>query len=93
MLLRRIFGPESQELTGGWRKLHHGNLLYSLPFIMMTKSRADWLSRQHSQDRTNIHGFGMNPLEKIPLGRPSHILTDLWQIHLVHTIRISVGLL
>jgi len=39
---------------------------------MMTKSRAEWLSLQHSQDRTNVHSFGMKPLEKIPLGRPSH---------------------
>ena len=39
---------------------------------MMTKPRAGWLSPQHSQDRTNLHGFGMKPLEKIPLGRPSH---------------------
>jgi len=38
---------------------------------MMTKSRTDWLSLQHSQDRTNIHGFGMKLLEKRPLGRPS----------------------
>lgn len=38
---------------------------------MMTKSRADGLSLQHSQGRTNIHGFGMKPLEKSPLGRPS----------------------
>jgi hypothetical protein len=34
-VLRRIFGPERDEVTGGWRKLHnelHG--LYSLPSIV-----------------------------------------------------------
>jgi hypothetical protein len=34
-VLRRIFGPKSDEVTGGWRKLHnelHG--LYLLPSII-----------------------------------------------------------
>jgi hypothetical protein len=25
--LRRIFGPEGNEVTGGWRKLHNGSFL------------------------------------------------------------------
>jgi hypothetical protein len=25
-VLRRIFGPKSGEVTGGWRKLHNGEL-------------------------------------------------------------------
>jgi hypothetical protein len=41
-VLRRIFGPLRDEVTGGWRKLHieelHG--LYSLPSIVrMSKAR------------------------------------------------------
>jgi hypothetical protein len=41
-VLRRIFGPKRDEVTGGWRKLHNGELhnLYSSPnVIRMIKSR------------------------------------------------------
>jgi hypothetical protein len=41
-VLRRIFGPMRDEVTGGWRKLHNEELqnLYSLPSIIgMIKSR------------------------------------------------------
>jgi hypothetical protein len=35
-VLRRIFGPKRDEVTGGWRKLHNEKLhgLYSLPSIV-----------------------------------------------------------
>jgi hypothetical protein len=35
-VLRRIFGPRGEEVTGGWRKLHHEELhnFYSLPNIL-----------------------------------------------------------
>jgi hypothetical protein len=35
-VLRRVFGPKRDELTGGWRKLHKEELrdLYSLPNIV-----------------------------------------------------------
>jgi hypothetical protein len=41
-VLRRIFGPKRDEVTGGWRKLHSEELhnLYSSPSIIrMIKSR------------------------------------------------------
>jgi hypothetical protein len=41
-VLRRIFGPKKDEVTGGWRKLHNEELrdLYSLPSIIrIIKSR------------------------------------------------------
>jgi hypothetical protein len=41
-VLRRIFGPKRDEVTGGWRKLHNEELhnLYSSPSIIrMFKSR------------------------------------------------------
>jgi hypothetical protein len=41
-LLRRIFGPKTDEVRGGWRKLHNEELhnLYSAPnIIRMIKSR------------------------------------------------------
>jgi hypothetical protein len=41
-VLRRIFGPKRDEMTGDWRKLHNEELhnLYSSPgIIRMIKSR------------------------------------------------------
>ena len=41
-VLRRVFGPKRDEVTGKWRKLHHEELndLYSLPNIVrVVKSR------------------------------------------------------
>jgi hypothetical protein len=41
-VLRRIFGPKREEVTGGWRGLHNEELhnLYSFPSIVRTiKSR------------------------------------------------------
>jgi hypothetical protein len=41
-VLRRIFGPKRDEITGGWRKLHNEELhkLYSSPnIIRMIESR------------------------------------------------------
>jgi hypothetical protein len=45
-VLRRIFGPKRDEVTGGWRKLHkelHG--LYSLPSIIrvIKARRVRWV--------------------------------------------------
>jgi hypothetical protein len=40
-MLRRIFGPKRDEVTGEWRKLHNKELhdLYSSPNIIIIKSR------------------------------------------------------
>jgi hypothetical protein len=41
-VLRRVFGPKRDEVTGGWRKLHNEELrdLYSSPSIIrIIKSR------------------------------------------------------
>ena len=41
-MLRRVFGPKRDEVTGEWRKLHNEELsdLYSLPNIVrVVKSR------------------------------------------------------
>jgi hypothetical protein len=45
-VLRRIFGPKRDEVTGEWRKLHNEELhiLYSFPdIIRQTKSRMRWV--------------------------------------------------
>jgi hypothetical protein len=41
-VLRRIFGPKRDEMTGGWRKLHNGevnNMYFSPSIIRIIKSR------------------------------------------------------
>jgi hypothetical protein len=40
-VLRRIFGPQKDEITGEWRKLHNEELngLYSCPYIRMINAR------------------------------------------------------
>jgi hypothetical protein len=43
-VLRRIFGPKGDGVTGGWRKLHNEELhnLYSSPSVIrMKKSRRN----------------------------------------------------
>jgi hypothetical protein len=45
MVLKRIFGPKRDEVTGGLRKLHNEELhdLYSSPnIIRLIKSRMKW---------------------------------------------------
>ena len=44
-VLRRIFGPKREEVTGDWRRLHNRKLyaLYSSPTIIrVIKSRIRW---------------------------------------------------
>jgi hypothetical protein len=44
-VLRKIFGPKRDEVTGGWRKLHNKELrdLYSSPSIIrIVKLRMRW---------------------------------------------------
>jgi hypothetical protein len=43
-VLRRIFGPKRDEVTGDWRKLHNEELhnLYSSPNRMMKSRRMRW---------------------------------------------------
>jgi hypothetical protein len=45
-VLKRIFGPRRDEVTGGWRKLHNEELhnLYSSPSIikMIESRRIRW---------------------------------------------------
>jgi hypothetical protein len=46
-VLRRIFGPKRDEVTGGWRKLHNEELhnLYSSPCIIRMMKWAEHVAR------------------------------------------------
>jgi hypothetical protein len=58
-VLRRIFGPKRDEVTGDWRKLHNEELhnLYSSPnIIRKTKSRRiRWTGHVARMGRRGMH--------------------------------------
>jgi hypothetical protein len=70
-ILKRMFGPKRDEVTGEWRKLHNKELhtLYSsLDVIRQIKSRRlRWAG--HVERKLNKVLVG-NPEGKRPLGRP-----------------------
>jgi hypothetical protein len=59
-VLRRIFGPKRDEVTGGWRKLHNEELI----IIMIKSKRMRWVG--HVERRA----FLEKPEIKSLLGRP-----------------------
>jgi hypothetical protein len=58
-VLRRIFGPKRNEVTGGWRKLHNEelhNLYSSSSIIRMIKSRRmRWAGHVARMERSVIY--------------------------------------
>jgi len=75
-VLRRVFGPKRDEVTGEWRKFHNEELsdLYSLPNILrVVKSRrmrwAGHMARM-GQGRGVHRVLVGKPEGKRPLGRP-----------------------
>ena len=65
-VLRRIFGPKRDEVTGEWRKLHNEELndLYSLPNIVrVIKSRMKWAG--HSARMVESRG-----VYRVVVGKP-----------------------
>jgi hypothetical protein len=62
-VLRRIFGPKRDEVTGEWRKLHNEELnnLYSSPSIVrvIKPGRMGWAGHVARTGRERrIQGFG-----------------------------------
>jgi hypothetical protein len=75
-VLRRIFRPKRDEVTGGWRKLHKEELhnFYSSPSIIrMIKSRKMRLAGhvvRVGEKRNAYRILVGKPDRKRPLGRP-----------------------
>ena len=75
-MLRRVFGPKRDEVTGEWRKLHNEELsdLYALPNIVrVVKSRRmKWLGHVAGMgEGRGVHRVLVGkPEGKRPLGRP-----------------------
>jgi hypothetical protein len=74
-VLRRIFGPKMDEVTGEWRKLHNEELhiLYSSPNIIrqIKSRRMRWAGCvAHMGEERNVYRVLMGkPEGKRPLGR------------------------
>jgi hypothetical protein len=75
-VLRRIFGPKRDEVTGGWRKVHNEELhgLYSSPSIItvIKARRMRWAG--HVARMREVRGayniLVGRPEGRRPLGRP-----------------------
>jgi hypothetical protein len=71
-VLRRIFGPKRDKVTGSWRKLHNEELhgLYSSPSIIrVIKARAGHVARM-GEMRGAYNILVGRPEGRRPLGRP-----------------------
>jgi hypothetical protein len=78
-MLRRIFGPKRDEVTGEWRKLHHEELndLHSLPnHVRVIKSRimrcAGHVAHMGESRGVKYRVLVGKPEEKRPLEKPRH---------------------
>ena len=75
-VLRRVFGPKRNEVTGEWRKLHNEELrdLYSLSNIVrvVKSKRMRWAGRVlRLGEGRGVHRVLVGkPEGKRPLGRP-----------------------
>ena len=75
-VLRRIFGPRRDEVTGAWRKLHNEKLndLYSSPniFWVIKSRRMRWEGHvARMGERRSVYGVLVGkPERKRPLVRP-----------------------
>jgi hypothetical protein len=83
-VLRRIFGPKRDQVTGEWRKLHNEELhdLYSSPTVVrVIKSRrmrwAEYVARMGEGRGVYRVSVG-KPEGKRPLGRPR----SRWEINI-----------
>ena len=82
MVLRRIFGPRSDEVTGEWRRLHNEGLndLYSSPNIVrvIKLRRIRWAGHvaRMGEERGAYRVLVGKPEGKRPLGRPRRRWVD-----------------
>ena len=81
-VLRRIFGPKKDEITGEWKELHNEELndLYSSSptLVLIIKSRVRWAGHvaRMGEGRSVYRVLVGKPEEKRPLGRPRRIWAD-----------------
>jgi hypothetical protein len=90
-VLRRIFGPKRNEVTGEWRKLHNEELnnLYSSPNIVrvIKPRRMRWMEHvERMGEGRGVYRVLVAKSEgRRPMGRPrlrweDNIRMDLWEV-------------
>jgi hypothetical protein len=88
-VLRRIFGPKRDEVTGDWRKLPNEELhnLYSSPSIirMMKTRKIRWAEHVARMGRRGMRIVFWRESQdgRTPLGRPRH----RWEINIKMDLR------
>jgi hypothetical protein len=88
-VLRNIFGPKRDEVTGEWRKLRNEELhdLYSLSSIIgiMKSRRMRWAGHvtRMGEKRNAYRSLVGKPEGRMPLGRPRHRWVDNIRMDLV----------
>jgi hypothetical protein len=79
-VLRRIFGPKKDEVTGEWRKLHNEepHNLYSSPIRMIKSRRMRWAGHvARMGEKRNAYRVSVGkPEGRRPLGRPRRKWVD-----------------
>jgi hypothetical protein len=96
-VLRRIFGPKRDEVTGEWKKLHNEELrdLYSSPSIIriIKSRRMRWAGHlAHMGEKRNAYRLLVgNPEGKRPLRRPRRRWVDNIKMDLGEVGRRDVG--
>jgi hypothetical protein len=84
-VLRRIFGPKRDEVTGEWRKLHNEEIrdLYSSPSIIrIIKLRRMRWAGTNGEKRNTYRLLVGKPEGTRPLGRPRCRWVDNIRMHL-----------
>jgi hypothetical protein len=82
-VLRRVFGPKRDEVTGEWRKLNNEDLkdLYSSSNIVrvIKSRRTRWVGNvARMEERNGLYRVLVGkPEGKRPLGRPRHRWEDV----------------
>jgi hypothetical protein len=85
-VLRRIFGPKRDEVTGEWRKLHNEEFhyLYSSANIIIIEARMRWSGHvARMGEKRNMYRLVGKPKGRRPLGRPRHRWLDNIRMDLI----------
>jgi hypothetical protein len=86
-VLRRVFGPKRDEVTGEWRKLHNEEIRdlcsSSSTIRIINSKRMRWAghARRMEEKRNVCRLLVGKPEGKRPLGRPKHRSVDnIWMV-------------